>query len=432
VAIKLFWSWQSESPVRIGRIFVREALKEAIDQLKLSADIEEPERDTTKIDHDPGRASSGTGLVREILNRIDAASVFVADVTSAGKIGSGGDIQPESAGNKLVNSNVALELGYALRALGEQKLILLFNSHYGWQENLPFDVRNLADAIPFTLTPNAGRPEIELERKKLTARLVSAIERAVQDPEPSAEQSAATPSTFNKAVYFQAGEVLAQSVESNGRGASYSYSTDTFCYLRLMPLPKLERALALSTLADVIHRAPLLSRQPGGALSGSNAYGAIGFEVGSQPGRGRGKLAASTQLFASGEIWSLSAALIAHERGERPAWIKLPFLASVVFERVYYDHLRALVAFAQEHLSLGPPWQVEFGLTGVLGLNVGLSPDDIRGPVRKADVTLRRTLKGEDEATMDKLLLEFFALLHEAMGSVRPTALHGFPPARPR
>ena len=34
--------------------------------------------------------------------------------------------------------------------------------------------------------------------------------------------------------------------------------------------------------------------------------------------------------------------------------------------------------------------------------------------------------------TMDKLLLEFFGMLHEAMGSVRPTALHGFPPGRPR
>jgi hypothetical protein len=432
VAIKLFWSWQSESPVRIGRIFVRDALKAAIEQLKLGADIDEPERDTTKIDHDPGRVSGGAGLVREILNGIDAAAIFVADVTAVGKIGSGVDIQPESAGNKLVNSNVALELGYALRALSEQKLVLVFNSHYGWQEDLPFDVRNQADAIAFTLTPNAGRPEIELERKKLTARLVSALDRCMQEPEPSAEQSSATPSTFNKAVYFQGGEALAQSSESNGRGASYSYSTDTFCYLRMMPMPKLESALSLCTMSDVIHRAPLLSRQPGGALSGTNAYGAIGFEVGSQPGRGRGKLAASTQLFASGEIWSLSAALIAHERGERPAWIKLPFLASVVFERVYYDTLRALVAFAQEYLSLSPPWQVEFGLAGILGLHVGVSPDDIRGPVRKADVTLRRTLKGEDEAAMDKLLLEFFGLLHEAMGSVRPTALHGFPPGRPR
>jgi hypothetical protein len=432
VALNLFWSWQSESPVRIGRILVRDALKEAIEQLKLSADIVEPERDTTKIDHDHGRVSGGAGLVREILTMIDGAAAFVADVTAVGRIGSGVDIQPENAGNKLINSNVALELGYALRALGERKLILVFNSHYGWQEDLPFSVRNQADAIAFTLPRNAGRSEIEQERKKLTARLLSAIDRCVQEPEPSSEQISATPSTFNKAAYFQAGEVLAQASESSGQVASYSYSTDTFCYLRLMPMPKLERPLVLATLSDVVHRAPLLSRQPGGALSGTNAYGAIGFEVGSQPGRGRGKLATSTQLFPTGELWSLSAALIAHERGDRPAWIKLPFLASVVFERVYYDQLRALVAFAQKYLSLSPPWQVECGLSGIQGLHLGLSPDDIRGPARKADVRLRRTLRGEDEAAMDKLLLEFFGMLHEAMGSVRPATLHGFPPSRPR
>src|ERR1700676_1909057 len=432
VAIRLFWSWQTESPQRSGRIFVRDAVKEAIDQLKVTAEIDEPERDAARMDHDPARVSGGAGLVRETLKMIDSAAVFVADVTAVGRTGSGVDIRPESAGNKLINSNVAMELGYALRALSDQKLITVFNAHYGWQEDLPFDVRNWADAIAFTLTPNAGRPEIELERKKLTARLVGAIARCIREPEPSAEQSPAMPSTFRKAVYFQAGELLAQASESNGQGASYSYSTDTFCYLRLIPMPKLESALALTTLSEAAHRAPLLSRQPGGALSGTNAYGAIGFEVGSQPGRGRGKLAASTQLFPTGELWSLSAALIAHERGERPAWIKLPFLASVVFERVLYDHLRALVAFAQQYLSLSPPWQVECGLAGILGLYVGVSADDIRGPVRKADVTLRRTLKGEDEDAMDKLLLEFFGLLHEAMGSVRPAALHGFPPRRPR
>jgi hypothetical protein len=432
VPIKLFWSWQSESPVRIGRIFVRDALREAIEQLKLLADIDEPERDTARIDHDPGRISGGLELVRDIMKRIEAAAMFVADVTAVSRIGSGADINPDNAGNKLINSNVAMEMGYASRALGEQKLLMVFNSHYGWQEELPFDVRNRGDAIAFTLSPNAGRPEIESERKKLSARLVSAIDRCVQDPEPTPQQSAATPSTFNKAVYFQAGEVLAEVGESAASGASYSYSTDTFCYLRLIPMPKLERALPLATLMDAVQRAPLLSRQPGGALSGRNSYGAIGFEVGSQPGRGRGKLATSTQLFPTGELWSLSAALIALERGERPAWIKLPFLASVVFERVYYDTLRALIAFAQQSLSLSPPWQVECGLVGIQGLHLGLSPDDIRGPARKTDVTLRRTLKNGDETAMDKLLLEFYGMLHEAMGSVRPAALHGFPPGRPR
>jgi hypothetical protein len=432
VARKVFWSWQSESPARVGRILVRDALKEAIEQLKLSADIVEPERDTTKIDHDPGRVAGGAGPVREILAMIDAAAALVADVTAVGRTGSGVDVQPENTGNRLINCNVAVELGYALRALGEPKLILVFNSHYGWQEDLPFSVRNQADAIAFTLPPNAGRQEIEQERRKLSARLLSAIERCIQEPEHSAEQLSATPSTFNKAAYFQAGEVLAQASESNGQVASYSYSTDTFCYLRLMPMPKLERPLSLAILSDVAHRAPLLSRQPGGALSGTNAYGAIGFEAGTQPGRGRGKLATSTQLFPTGELWSLSAALIAQERGDRPTWIKLPFLASVVFERVYYDQLRALVAFAQQYLSLSPPWQVECGLSGIGGLHLGLSPDDIRGPVRKAEVTLQRTLKGEDEPAMDRLLLEFFGMLHQAIGSVRPAALHGFPPSRPR
>ena len=432
MALKVFWSWQSEAPVRIGRILVRDALREAIEQLKLTAEIDEPERDTVKVDHDPGRISGGLGLVRNILKRIDSANVFVADVTAVSTVGSGADIHPESAGNKLINSNVAMEIGYAAHALGDQKILMVFNSYYGWQEELPFDLRNRGDGIAFTLSPNAGRPEIESERKKLTARLVGAIDRCIQEPEPSAEQSPATPSTFNKAAYFQAGEVLAQVGEPPASGASYSYSTDTFCYLRLIPMPKLERALTLATLNGVVNGAPLLSRQPGGALSGRNNYGAIGFEVGTQPGRGRGRLAASTQLFPSGELWSLSAALIAHERGDRPAWIKLPFLASVVFERVYYDTLRGLLAFAQESLSLSPPWQVECGLVGIQGLHLGLSPDDIRGPARKADVTLRRTLKSGDGSAMDKLLLELFGMLHEAMGSVRPTALHGFPPGRPR
>jgi hypothetical protein len=106
-------------------------------------------------------------------------------------------------------------------------------------------------------------------------------------------------------------------------------------------------------------------------------------------------------------VWPQSGLLrlpdaIAHERGERPGWIKLPFLASVVFERVFYDNLRALIAFAQHSLSLSPPWQVECGLVGVQGLHVGLSPNDIRGPVRRAEVTLRRTPKSDDETAIDK------------------------------
>jgi hypothetical protein len=111
-----------------------EALRQAIEELKIVAEISEPDRDVRKIDHDPSRAS-GAGPMLEILNLIDRADVVVADVTAVGRIGSGADIQPESAGNRLINSNVGVELGYALRALTGQRLITVFNSHYGWQED---------------------------------------------------------------------------------------------------------------------------------------------------------------------------------------------------------------------------------------------------------------------------------------------------------
>jgi hypothetical protein len=426
---KLFLSWQFDSPARVGRVFVRDALREAMEQLKLAVTIEEPERDVARIDHDARRLPSSA--VQDILKHIDEAGVFVADVTAVGRIGNGADIQPESAGTKVINSNVALELGYAARALTDSKIVMVFNAHYGWQDELPFDVRNRADAIAYTLAPNAGRPEIEAERKRLSSRLAAAIDRCLQAPDPAAEKSPATPSTYNKAVYFPAGEVLAQVGEA-GSGSFYSYSTDTFCYLRLIPVPSLERALAIASLTKAASEAPILSRQPGGAFSSANQFGAIAFEVGSQPGRGRGKLAASTQLFKNGELWSLNAAMVAHERGDRPAWIKLPFLASAVFERVYYDTLRALLRFAQKSLSLSPPWLAECGLVGIQGLHIGVAPEDIRGPVRHNEVIVRRTLKNMDDNAIDKLLLDFFAMLHEAAGMQRPASLHSFPPHRPR
>jgi hypothetical protein len=42
--MKIFWSWQSDTPGRIGRHFVRDALSAAIKQLKETTEIEEPPR----------------------------------------------------------------------------------------------------------------------------------------------------------------------------------------------------------------------------------------------------------------------------------------------------------------------------------------------------------------------------------------------------
>jgi hypothetical protein len=431
--MKVFFSWQSDTPARIGRNFLRDALKEAVEQLKVTASVEEAQR--LARSSQPGEeqgASANPGELKELLKSIGEAATVVADVTALGQSLKSVDNPEASAVRKFVDSDVAFEAGYASHLLGERKVVLLFNAHYGWHDDMPVNLRNRGGAIAFTLVPNAARPEIEAERKRLVAKLLTALGQSLNTP-PSAVGGAGLPSNGgNRGAYFRPGEVMARSGKQGPGEISYTYAADTLCYLRLIPLPPLERPLPLAGLRKVVERAPLLSRQPEGALGGRNDYGAIAFEPSSPPSRGPGNLSASTQLFITGEIWSIGNSLIARERGERPQWIKLPFLSSVIFERVYYDQLRALTQFALEQLSLSAPWEVECGVAGSKGLHLWVSAQETSGPIVQADVITRRRMKTGSEAEIDAILLEFFNLLHAAAGSERPKGLHGFPPGRPR
>ena len=59
--MKIFWSWQSDTPGKIGRHFVRDALNAAIEQLKQTLEIEEPTaleaRSAMHLDQDRKRNS---------------------------------------------------------------------------------------------------------------------------------------------------------------------------------------------------------------------------------------------------------------------------------------------------------------------------------------------------------------------------------------
>jgi hypothetical protein len=429
--MKVFFSWQSDTPARIGKNFLRDSLKEAVEQLKLQASVEEGRRFSRDAGADEAQSEGSPGELKALLKNISEAATLIADVTPLGQSLKSVDNPEAKAVRKFIDSDVAFEAGYATHVLGDRKVVLLFNAHYGWHDDLPLNLRNRGGAIAFTLVPNASRPEIEAERKKLVSKLLTALGQSL-NAAPSAVGSGLPATQGNRGAYFKPGEVLASSGKSGAGEIGYSYDAEALCYLRLIPLPPLERLLPLVNLRKVVERAPLLSRQPEGALVGRNDYGAIAFEPSSPPSRGPGNLASSTQMFITGEIWSIGNSLIARERGERPQWIKLPFLSSVIFERVYYDQLRALTQFALEHLSLSAPWEVECGVAGSKGLHLWVSAQETSGPIVQADVITRRTMKSGSEAEMDAILLEFFNLLHAAAGSERPKGLHGFPPGRPR
>ncbi len=48
--MKVFWAWQADLPGKISRHFIREALEEAIEQLKQPRDIEEPDAESRRGD----------------------------------------------------------------------------------------------------------------------------------------------------------------------------------------------------------------------------------------------------------------------------------------------------------------------------------------------------------------------------------------------
>lgn len=134
----IFYSWQSDSPKKTNLNAIRTALKKACKSLEAADPAlrlvpDEATRDT----------SGSPNIALKILEKIEAAEVFIADVTT---------VTPPGANRPCPNPNVGYELGYAVAMLGWDRVILLFNDKIGnFPADLPFDfVQNRASPYSFT------------------------------------------------------------------------------------------------------------------------------------------------------------------------------------------------------------------------------------------------------------------------------------------
>lgn len=119
----IFYSWQSD--IKISRNFISDCLNRLGKKMKnfVLCDID---RDTQGLAGAPDIGDS-------IYEKIDSADIFVADVTI---------INGDYAGRKTPNPNVLIELGYAIKALGWDRIILLYDKDFGEIEELPFDINH--------------------------------------------------------------------------------------------------------------------------------------------------------------------------------------------------------------------------------------------------------------------------------------------------
>jgi len=112
----------------INRYFIQQALDEAVKNLKTKGAFNDIEIDQATRD-EPGTPD----IPDNILKKIDECSIFVADITF---------INEKSAKRRIPNPNVLIELGYAVKKHGFEKIIVIFNSEFGKPEELPFDIKH--------------------------------------------------------------------------------------------------------------------------------------------------------------------------------------------------------------------------------------------------------------------------------------------------
>lgn len=120
--VSIFYSWQSDLPGKTNRNFIEDAIKKSL------KGINKDNRIIACIDRDTKDELGSPDIRASIFNKINHSKFFVCDVS-----------QNE---NGVPNPNVLIELGYAIKTLGWEKIICLFNSQTGKIESLPFDINH--------------------------------------------------------------------------------------------------------------------------------------------------------------------------------------------------------------------------------------------------------------------------------------------------
>ena len=124
---KIFYSWQSDLPSNTNRNFIRQCINEAIVFAKETETIE-AERDEATLG-----TTGSPDIVATIFSKIDECDLFIADVSLC-------YTEDQNKEKKSPNPNVLVELGYAIKVLGLERVICLCNTVYG--EDYPFDIEH--------------------------------------------------------------------------------------------------------------------------------------------------------------------------------------------------------------------------------------------------------------------------------------------------
>src|SRR5208337_4992181 len=339
--MKIFWSWQSDTHGQTGRHFVKAAMLAAIERLKEAEDVEEPsERDTLHdlhLDQDRQGLSGSPDLAAAILRKIAAANVVIADVTIVHRAKGTRQEGKLIKGRSFINPNVAIELGYALKAIGDANVLMVMNTFYGNRDELPFDLRHKAGPIQYNLSPEAGSGAVAAEQKKLVPVFVEALKPFIAKVASNKRQKVEVkrwPAKRDPAFFFEQDEVLAAVGKPGVDEVRFGMTSKRAAYLRVTPLQTFSRPLLPRQLQELTAASTdlLFQLKPASGMQRLNRYGSILFEPITHT-KPFNEVNALTQVFPTGEIWGINPWLF-RDRFDLDLG---PIIAAFPFESIFFD-----------------------------------------------------------------------------------------------
>jgi len=141
----MFYAWQSDRPNSVNRRFIQDAAEAAIKALNASATLDLSPR----LDQDTKDIPGMPDIAKTILDKIDSCGVFLADLTFVGSTEKSKD-----AAKLIPNPNVLIELGWAMKTVGWDRIICVMNTQYGQPNLLPFDLQHRRHPIQFVAIPD--------------------------------------------------------------------------------------------------------------------------------------------------------------------------------------------------------------------------------------------------------------------------------------
>jgi hypothetical protein len=418
--MKVFWAWQSDLPGKTGRHFIKEALNEAIDRINESRDIEEPDealQSGMHLDHDRKGLSGSPDLANEILKKIDASTVFVGDVTPVGKGVERKNDEDAIKQKSLINPNVAIELGYALKSITTNNVWMVMNSHYGSRADLPFDLGQKGGPIMYSLPPNADKKTIEVERSKLVGVLFDAFSMFV--PRPVIQPFEEMKPKIGRGIYFADGEVLVRDDRDPSR-TEYMMPLRDVIWLRVIPTKPLSIPLSIGDLLQPIGPAGSFGGGSDTSRIRPNAYGVALFS----PAWDTTNIDSISQFTRDGEIWGVNAELL--RLGNQPETLRKYVFTAPIEDQFLYT-LRRYMELIRVLGKVDLPVRIEAGIEGISGYIIAHEGPAIDRTLvmHKNFVIHRGTLTTFEAIDQGTLLLDFFCKLNNNTGVPRPPGLYG-------